>query len=304
MRYIWLAILSLWSIQGWALEFPLPNTDVGVVGKVEQTRIQWKDNFCRVARRFDVGVAALKRANPRFSDSELPLLYTLSVPQQFILPPGQRQGIVINTAQMRLFYFDKQNKTLLTFPVGVGKQGRQTPTGTMNIIEKIKHPAWHPPVSIIREFAEKGIELPKVIPHGPQDPLGDYALRLSRRLYLIHGTNKPATIGTAASSGCVRLFPEDIAKLFEQIPVGTAVRIIHQPLLLGWMGQQLFLAAYPPLPATKAAKQQAMHYLEKSIQQQVRTRNDQISIDWAKVDRIFNAREGRAQLISLKTPLD
>ncbi len=239
--------LSL-STSAFALEFNFPDAHNSVVGNLEKTRVGWGDTFHTIGREFDIGYDNMACANPDFRSNALPLFYHVLVPARFILPKAKRQGIVINLAEKRLFYYDNDTNEILTFPVGIGRLNWGTPLGKFHIIEKIKNPTWYAPKSILKELAKKGYKnVPAQIPPGPQDPLGDFALRLSSPLYLLHGTNDPASIGTQASSGCIRLFPKDIASLFKNITVGTKVTIVDQPFLLGYNNNTLYLVVFGPL---------------------------------------------------------
>jgi L,D-transpeptidase ErfK/SrfK len=181
----------------------------------------------------------------------------------------------------------------MTFPVGVVKQGWATPLGAMKIIDKIVNPTWIAPKDILKALAKEGYtNVPASIPPGPQDPLGDYAMRLSNPAYLIHGTNDPASIGTQASSGCIRLYPEDIEQLFQAVPEGTEVHIIDQPYVLGWYNNEIYLAVFPTLEDSPPLN---FNQLEKSILH--RTKYLDANINWRKVAYITLTQEGTPQSI-------
>lgn len=233
---------------GYALEFSLPSTGNHVVGRLQRARIGWGDNFHSIGRRFDLGFDEMVAANPEYISKDLPLFYHVLIPSLFILPKAAHKGIVINVAEKRLFYYPSHSNLVFTFPIGLGKVGWSTPLGYMHIVEKIKNPTWYAPKSILQALAAEGYKnVPAVIPPGPNDPLGDYALRLSRRMYLIHGTNDPDSVGTQASSGCIRLFAPDINQLFHLVSKGTSVTIVDQPYELGRRDHSLFLVVYPGL---------------------------------------------------------
>jgi L,D-transpeptidase ErfK/SrfK len=231
--------------------FPLPPPGNDIVGKIRSVDTRYEDTLLDVARRYDLGydeiIAANPGVDPWLPGQDIPLL----LPTQFILPEAPREGIVLNVAAMRLFYFPKphngQAATVITYPVGIGRQNWQTPVGVTRIIAKVEDPVWHVPKSIQGEHAQAGDLLPETIPPGPNNPLGKYAMPLARRGYVIHGTNKPWGVGRRVSHGCVRLYPEDIEQLFKEVPVGTPVRIVNQPYLAGWLNGVLYLQAYPPL---------------------------------------------------------
>ena len=182
------------------------------------------------------------------------------LPTQTILPDAPRTGIVVNVPAMRLFYFtteksprDRQRRSaapvlkVSTHPVGIGTEGWATPFGETKVKDKARDPVWYVPASVRKEHAERGDPLPSVVPPGPDNPLGKFAMTLSLPGYLIHGTNKPAGVGMRSSHGCIRMYPEDIEALFGRVARGTEVRLVNQPILAGWRDGQLYLEVHAPL---------------------------------------------------------
>jgi L,D-transpeptidase ErfK/SrfK len=234
----------------------------GVVGELQVTFSHREDTFADIARRYNLGYDELVHANPGV-DPWLPGEGTrIVLPTQFVLPDAPTEGVVVNLAALRLFYFPKpakdQPRTVVTYPIGIGMVGWATPTGTTKIVSKRKNPVWTPPASVRKEHAADGDILPASVPAGPDNPLGAFAMNLSWPTYLMHGTNKAAGVGMRASHGCIRLYPEDIAVLFDQIAVGTQVTVVNQPLVYRWQGDSLYVQSYPPHEehpeAAKAAK--------------------------------------------------
>jgi len=220
-----------------------------VLGELQVTRSRHEDTLADIARRFDVGYDELHRANPGV-DPWLPGDgTTIVLPTLFVIPDGPREGIVLNVAAMRLFYFPKAAKgaprTVVTYPIGIGKIGWATPLGSTKVVSKRKGPVWTPPASVRKEHAANGDPLPARVPAGPDNPLGAYAMNLGWPSYLIHGTNKPPGVGMRASHGCIRLYPEDIESLFGEVPVGTKVTAVNQPLLAAWQGDSLYVQSFP-----------------------------------------------------------
>jgi L,D-transpeptidase ErfK/SrfK len=170
------------------------------------------------------------------------------VPSQFVLPAAPHEGVVVNVAAMRIFYYPPHKKgqpqIVFTHPIGIGRVGWKTPEGTTKIVSRTKDPVWVVPKSVRDEHAEDGEKLPAVVPAGPDNPLGQYMFRLSWPSYLIHGTNKPYGVGMRSSHGCMRLYPEDIAVFFDLIPIGTKVTVVNQPYLFGSRDGTLYLQAY------------------------------------------------------------
>ncbi len=211
------------------------NQDVGGILSIHT--IKSDDSLIELARRYDVGFNEITAANPKI-DPFIPLAGTrVTIPRSWILPDvPQHQGIVINLAEMRLYYFTPRNRECVeTFPIGIGDEGWDTPTGTYRITEKKVNPAWHVPGSILKQRPE----LPKVLPPGDDNPLGSHALRLSGGKIMIHGTNRPFGIGRRVSHGCIHLYPEDIATFFHKVAIGTSVTIVQQPVkaaaVNGWV---------------------------------------------------------------------
>ena len=234
------AALALAHSTAGAAEFTLAG-DESVIGSTQTYVTKSQDTLLDVQRVYDVGYAELVAANQTV-DPWLPGAGTrVVIPTRFILPPAPRIGIVINLGERRLYYFHPDRKTVETFPIGVAVDGAHTPAGLTSIVAKEKNPAWYPPPSIRAEEPE----LPAVVPPGPDNPLGDYALRLGWANFLIHGTNKPDGVGRNVSHGCIRLYPEDIERLFAEVPVGTPVRVLDQSLLTAWSEGQLFVALHP-----------------------------------------------------------
>ena len=241
-----------WAQAASALVFSLPPAGSSVVGQVYTVDAKNGQTLSMIGRDNDIGFYEMAQANPGVNPSNVGWRRSVTIPAQFILPPGPRSGIVINLAQLRLFYYPKGSNEVVTMPVGIGRQGWQTPKTTTSIIQKTKNPTWRPTANIRNYQAENGIYLPEVVPAGPENPLGDYAMRLAMGDYLIHGTDQPYRVGERASAGCIRMFPEDIESLFEQVPVGTKVRIIDAPYSVGWRGGDLYVQAQVPLAEYRA----------------------------------------------------
>ncbi|MBS9778191.1 MAG: L,D-transpeptidase family protein [Gammaproteobacteria bacterium] len=213
----------------WAATYQIPSDGSDVVGELKIVQSQKNDTLNRIAIRNGVGYNEIVRANPSLSKNrKLPIGTDVTIPTAFLLPDTQRNGIIINLSAMRLYYFPDES-TVITHPVAVGKRGWSTPQGVTKVIAKKRNPTWTPPKSIIREAARRGKKLRRVYPAGPNNPLGTRALRLGIPGYLIHGTNKPWSIGKRRSHGCIRMRRDDVESLFSKVPVGTRVQIISQP---------------------------------------------------------------------------
>ncbi|MFH1816659.1 MAG: L,D-transpeptidase family protein [Pseudomonadota bacterium] len=235
-------------------EFTLNPMD-DVVGSVQVVRARDEDTLSDIARRFNVGYEELVSANPGV-DPWVPGAGTeVVIPTEFVLPDAKRQGIVINLAAMRLFYFPKMKpgepQKVITHPIGIGRIGWRTPEGSTKIVSKTAAPTWTPTPAIRKEHAADGDPLPKVVPPGPDNPMGTNALRLGWPEYAIHGTDKPPSIGLRGTHGCLRLYPEDIVGIYDAVPAGTPVTVVNQPFLVGWRGDTLVMQTYPVLEDDK-----------------------------------------------------
>jgi L,D-transpeptidase ErfK/SrfK len=176
------------------------------------------------------------------------------LPTRYVLPPGPRHGIILNLAEYRLYYFPEpaagEPAVVMTYPISIGRMDWDTPLGRTSVISKVTNPAWYPPASVRAEHAADGNPLPRIVPPGPDNPLGNHAMRLGLPGYLIHGTNRPAGVGMRVTHGCIRLFPEDIEFLFDQVGLNTAVRIINEPVKVGWDGDELLIEVHETLAVT------------------------------------------------------
>ena len=204
-------------------------------------RASHEDNLLDVARRFNLGYVEMVAANPG-TDPWLPGAGTeVVLPTIHLMPEAEAEGVVINLADMRLYYFDEAGGPPQSFPIGIGRDGLSTPLGSTEIVRKREDPTWRP----TERMRAEDPELPEVVPPGPENPLGDRAMYLGWPQYLIHGTNKPWGIGRRVSSGCIRMYPEDARKLFDLVDVGTKVTVVDQPIKLGWIDGELFMEAHP-----------------------------------------------------------
>jgi len=263
--------------------------DDSVVGELATVEVRDGDTLADIARHFGLGYEEITAANPALDPWAPEAGSHALLPLEFVLPDAARKGIVVNLAAMRMFYYPaKKQDELVTHPVGIGKEGRATPLGDMFVARKMEHPAWYVPVSIRRDHAQKGDPLPAMVPPGPDNPLGDYAMYLSKPSYLIHGTNKPYAIGLRASNGCLRLYPENIKPLFKSTPVNTPVRIVNQPYLVGWRQGELYLEAHEPHEElNEKAVQNALYAKLKAIEQKHNR-----PLDWQRVASVISEQRG------------
>jgi len=258
-----------------------------VVGRLAFFRLEKGDTLPDIARHFGLGINALSAANPGVDMWVPEAGERIMLPLSFILPDAPRKDIVINLAAMRLFQFKEGSKSLLTYPVGVGTEERPSPTGQMHVERKVIRPTWHVPASIAEDHRKKGDLLPAKVPPGPQNPLGECALYLSKPSYLIHGTNKTASIGLRATNGCIRLYPEDVKRLYENTPVKTAVAIVNQPYLLGRSNGVIYMEVHAPPEELDADEFDKIYAKLRTIEKESGR-----TLDWSKVKKVLAEARG------------
>jgi L,D-transpeptidase ErfK/SrfK len=286
-----------------------------VVGQVQVTIASKEDTLPDIARRFNIGYEEIVRANPGVDPWIPGAGKEIVVPTQFVLPNAPREGVVINVAAMRIWYFPAPEKikgkavkrepgekqVVYTHPIGIGRVGWRTPEGVTKIISRQKDPTWRPSAAVRKDHADNNDPIPAVIGPGPDNPLGKYKFTLGWPGYLIHGTNKPYGVGLRSSHGCIRLYPEDIEKFFAMIPLGTPVRVVNQPFLFGWHEDQLYLQAYTVLEDDKRDWKNAQQkLLSKSFAQRIQNELEQRGekVDWERVAALAHEPRGVPVAIS------
>lgn len=221
--------------------FPIQDDLAGELG-VFETR--YEDTFAGIGNRLAIGYLELVKANPGV-DPWLPGEGTnITLPRQYVLPDARREGIVINLAEYRLYYFTDEG--VQVYPVGVGTAENPSPLTDAKVTMPLESPAWYPPASIRAEYEAAGDYLPRMIPAGPSNPLGTHALLLSEKGYLIHGTNKKFGVGMAVSHGCFRMYNEDISRFVYQVEKGTPVQVVHDAVKIGFSDGQVWLEVHRP----------------------------------------------------------
>lgn len=269
-------------------EFSVAKGD-DVIGRLLFISLEKGDSLPDIARHFSLGLNGVSAINPGVDIWVPKAGERITLPLSFILPDAPRKGIVINLAAMRLFQFKGEGNSLevFTYPVGVGTEERPSPTGQMHVERKVVRPTWHVPVSIAKDHLIKGDLLPAAVLPGPQNPLGEYALYLSKPSYLIHGTNKPASIGLRATNGCIRLYPEDIKRLYRNTPVKTPVYIVNQPYLLGQRNGLVYMEVHAPLENMDAAEFDRIYAKLRAIEKESGR-----TLDWSKVKKVLIEARG------------
>ena len=281
--------------------FALPAGGVDLIGAPRVATAQQEDTLLDLARRHSVGYEEIVKANPGL-DPWLPGAGTdVLLPKERILPRARREGIVVNLPEHRLYYFAParagEPAVVYSYPVAIGKMDWNTPLGVTRITQKVKNPSWYPPQSVREARARQGERLPAVVPPGPDNPLGHRAMRLAipGGAYLIHGTNRPAGIGMQATSGCLRLYPEDIESLFEMVAVNTRVNIVNQPFKRGWRGGALDVGVHPPLEEDTVEPPQLSDLTRLIVEA---TRETLTPVDWTRVQQAYREARGMPVRVS------
>jgi L,D-transpeptidase ErfK/SrfK len=297
--------------------YELPPEGYDVIGAVSTIAARREDTLVDIARRHGLGYQDIVRANPEVNVWVPGEGTEVILPTQYVLPPGPRDGVILNLAEYRLYYFPKakegETAYVMTYPISIGRMDWETPLGKTSVISKVRNPSWYVPKSVLAEHEADGNPLPRIVPPGPDNPLGEYAMRLGLPGYLIHGTNRPAGVGMRVTHGCVRMFPEDIEFLFGKIDLNTTVRIINEPIKMGWSGNNLVMEVHPvlevvmpevadeavdevtdetaedPLEVVVEVKDPLTYVTEQFIET---TAERPGQLDWDRVEQLVNRSEG------------
>lgn len=267
-----------------------------VIGTLRRHRIRPEETFLEIARLAGLGFAELVDANPGVDPWVPPVGTDILVPTQWVLPCCTYEGVVVNVAEMRLYRYEPHGDELRvrTYPVGIGRPDRRTPTGRFTIAAKSENPTWVIPESIRREHIRERGDARAVIPGGdPENPLGRFRLTLSRPRYAIHGTNIPWGPGMPVSHGCIRLYPEDIRRLYPAVPVGARVTIVYQPVKIGAVGARV----YAEVGGDPYAR---VHSMPREAASSLRRARVGTRIDEARLARAVSAQHGVPQRISIQ----
>ncbi|MFM7706695.1 MAG: L,D-transpeptidase family protein [Gammaproteobacteria bacterium] len=305
LRVLALVGASLAATAAQAVEFPLHEDGAALIGEVKRVRTRYEDTLIELARRYSLGYEELLRVN-KGVDPWLPGAGTLVlVPGQRLLPPGDREGIVVNLPEHRMYHFPKPAKgeaaRVFTYPVSVGKMDWRTPLGMTKVVRKQKDPPWYPPESVRKDREARGDPpLPAVVPAGPDNPLGSRAMRLDipGGAYLIHGTNNPDAVGMAITHGCLRMYPEDVERLFDLTPVGTRVALINEPVKLARFDGEVWLEVHPPVDENGQVIAVDLEAFETRLDALLG--EAEVLIDWEAALRVMREATGMPTLIGLE----
>ena len=283
-------IFGMSSLTLFAAEYALPPGGNALVGQIQHAKIESGDTTTRIAYKFNVGLNTLVSANPGTSERVLGAK-SLVIPTAYILPPLPREGMIINLPEMRLYYYPAGTGQVMTFPIGIGKIGNTIPIRNTTVSRKTLNPTWIPGPDVRKYNADQGIDLPRVMPAGPDNPLGPYAIYLNIPSFLIHSTIFPESVGRRASFGCIRMHEDDIKDLYPIVNAGTKVLIINQPNKVGWNGNKLYLEAHPPLDEHNAGVESTLNTLVASIEQALPT-DAPVMVDWQLVAHLAEDPDG------------
>ena len=319
LKYFFLTVptLFLCTTLSFSAVYELPPLENNIIGSIKTIKAEHEDTLLDIARRHGLGYEDIVKANPGLDiwipgkDSDVLL------PTKYILPNVRREGLVLNLAEYRMYYFPVPKKNekpiVITYPISIGRMDWDTPLGETRITAKAKNPSWYPPESIRAEHEAEGDPLPRIVPPGPDNPLGEYAMRLDIPGYLIHGTNRPAGVGMRVTHGCIRMYPEDIFFLYNELKIGTPVRIINEPIKLGWDERKLFLEVHNSLDSKREVNKSFLYendnppkkhnltiLTEKIIA--VTEENNRDAIDWQMAEATFVDLSGIPVIIGGKHP--
>lgn len=289
------------TFQVWATAYVVPPKTQSIIGKNVELTAESGDSVVTVATKYDLGYNALQSANP---DVDMRRAFVsgqqIKVPTKHLLPDLPRKGIVINLPEMRMYYYLEDSNKVLTYPIGIGKIGKTIPTAMTAITRKTKNPIWIPPDDI-REFnLEQGVVLPKVMPPGPDNPLGPYAIYMQIPTYLIHSTIFPESVGKRASFGCIRMYESDIKTFFPSIEGGIPVAIINEPVKAGWQNDRLFLEASEPLEEHGETYSTTVADMTKLVTE--KTKNKVILVDWQMLSFLADAQDSIPHEVAMHLP--
>jgi L,D-transpeptidase ErfK/SrfK len=278
-----------------AAVYPLA-ANTAAVGEDQTIVAVYQDTLYDLARTYGIGTEELIRVNPGI-DPWLPGAGTqIHIPGRHLLPPGPHEGIVVNLPEHRLYYYPKPRRgkptEVITYPVGIGKMDWRTPLGLTHVSQKEKDPAWRPPASIRKEHALAGDPIPALVPPGPKNPLGLFAMRLAvgDGTYLIHGTNNPIAVGMPVTHGCIRMYPDDVAALFPLVPVGTPVRLINDPVKVAWIDGELLLEAHPPVDAQGQSMEPQLDQFSSLLRERVG--DETLAVNWDYAAEVLQKADG------------
>lgn len=302
-KIVTLVLFSLlWTTGSSATTYPMPPKGSDVIGQVITVEAESGDTLLKIANDYNIGWHEIMEANPDVNPQRIHRGERIVIPTAYVLPPF-RDGIVINLAELRLYYFSPDKKYVYTYPVGLGRREWRTPIVDSVVVNKKKDPTWFVPNSI-RDFVfeQTGKELPEYMGPGPDNPLGQYAIYMQKAGYLIHGTNQPWSVGKLVSSGCIRLMSPDIEELFNNVNIGQKVRIIHYPYKIGWNDGKLYIEAHVPVNISDPISHLNIISADDAIRDAVKGHD--VKVNWDLVEQAIQHQLGVPVAISEKSHND
>jgi L,D-transpeptidase ErfK/SrfK len=295
-------VALLASMNAFATQYTVPPANESIIGQVQYQSTGSGDNVVSISQKYDVGYNSIVKANPQINmDRALSSGTRIKLPTQHLLPNQPREGIVVNLPEMRMYYYIPGTSKVVTYPIGIGKIGKTIPITPAVITKKAKDPVWVPPDDI-REFnmTQNNIALPQVMPPGPDNPLGPYAIYMSIPTFLIHSTIYPESIGKRASFGCIRMYEKDIKDFFPSITSGIPVVIANSPIKVGWQDDRLYMEAHAPLEEHSEAVDSTLPGTVAMINNM--TKDQDTLVDWQAVAFMEKERDGLPHEIGIRIP--
>lgn len=285
---LWMGASLLVPTKSLAQVYVLP-ANGNIIGNIQYAVVRPGDTLATIGLRYNTGGYEMTEANPGVSYSHPKPGMRLVIPSRYVLPDAPRTGVVVNLAEMRMYYYHADGVHVSTYPVGVGQRGWNTPLGKTEIMTKRLHPTWVVPDSILANHEANGKYIPKVKPPGPDNPLGDYAMNIGLNNIVIHGTPYPLAVGVRSSHGCIRMINKDAGELFEMVKIGTPVNIIHQPTKIGRMNDTLYLEAHVPI------SKEMLYSDSRDVNQLIQKTGDsagKYNIHWREVEKLQHRASG------------
>lgn len=295
------AALFFVSTQVFAASYPVPPENQSIIGQIKYSSSGFGTSVVKLSQQYDVGFNAMEKANPQLDMAkQLSFSTAVKIPSQHLLPNQPREGIIINLPEMRMYYFIPGTSQVATYPIGIGKIGKTIPITMTKITKKAKDPSWVPTEDIRQFNLAQGVVLPQIMPPGPDNPLGPYAIYMSVPTYLIHSTIFPESIGKRASFGCIRMYESDIKDFFPSINSGIQVAIINSPTKVGWQDNRLYIEAHTPLEEHNGSYEATLPGAVSQINDL--TKNQDTLVDWQGVAFVEKERDGIPHEIGVRIP--
>lgn len=295
-------LYNFFSINCYSTNYIKTNNNENIIGSLQYATVVANDTVTKIITHYDVGYDALVNANKLDFTKPLIIGSSLLIPTQHLLPMANQKGIIVNLPEMRMYFFMPNTHSVITYPLGIGKVGDTIPIQNAVITQKAENPNWKP-TPHIREFnLAQGVILPQVMPSGPDNPLGSYAIYMSIPTYLMHSTIFPESIGRRASFGCFRMHSSDIKKLFPLVTIGLPITILNMPIKINWQADHLFMEAHPSLSEHKNAENASLSGTVKLIDRLVNhgSQRNHVLVDWQAVYFIEQERDGIPHEIGIR----